>query len=290
MTIKSHVINTQLTNDNFQAEIHGRKRFRFGQNWHNFLETINEEKILKAENSLKEKLCMESLQGKRFLDIGSGSGLFSLAARRLGASVHSFDYDPESVACAEELRTRFFNDDKQWLIEQGSALNADYITSLGKFDVVYSWGVLHHTGSMWKGLKNVLIPLATNGSLFIAIYNDQEYISNIWQKVKRTYCSGLLGRAFIIAIYVPYTFIMDFIGNGANPVRTWRFYRQYFRERGMSRWHDLIDWLGGYPFEVAKPEAIFHFYRQYGLQLVELKTCGGGLGCNEFVFLNTPSQ
>jgi hypothetical protein len=52
----------------------------------------------------------------------------------------------------------------------------------------------------------------------------------------------------------------------------------------MSRWHDLIDWVGGYPFEVASPEQIFDFCRERGLSLKRLKTCGGGSGCNQFVF------
>src|SRR5262245_27430993 len=93
---------------------------------------------------------IDSLAGLSFLDIGSGSGLFSLAARRLGARVHSFDYDPQSVACAAELRRRYFPGDPQWVVEEGSALDADYLTRLGKFDIVYSWGVLHHTGRMWR--------------------------------------------------------------------------------------------------------------------------------------------
>lgn len=57
------------------------------------------------------------------------------------------------------------------------------------------------------------------------------------------------------------------------------------KNRGMSVWHDLVDWVGGYPFEVAKPEEIFDFYRTKGFTLVRLKTCGGGLGCNEYVFI-----
>lgn len=144
-----------MTNTTHAQELDQGKRFAFGQNWSNFLRTLNEERILEAERSLKQMLVVESLQSKRFIDAGSSSGLFSLAARRLGASVHSFDYDPQSVACTEELKRRFFPDDPEWTVEEGSVLDGGYLAGLGQFDVVYSWGVLHHTGEMWKAIENV---------------------------------------------------------------------------------------------------------------------------------------
>src|SRR5690606_102989 len=125
--------------------------------------------------------------GLRFLDIGSGSGLSSLAARRLGARVHSFDYDPESVACTAELRRRFFPGSPDWTVERGSALDAGYLRGLGSFDIVYSWGVLHHTGRMWEGLANAALPVAEGGRLFVAIYNDTGTQSRRWRWIKRTY-------------------------------------------------------------------------------------------------------
>lgn len=90
----------------FSTEIAKGQRFKFGANWKGFLAVLNEERIVLAEQSLRNMLDMD-LKGTRFLDVGSGSGLFSLAARRLGATVHSFDYDPQSVACTEELRHRY---------------------------------------------------------------------------------------------------------------------------------------------------------------------------------------
>src|SRR5437763_14715558 len=121
-------------------EVAAGQRFEFGKNWAAFLSVLDEERIAKAEESLKEMLEVETLEGKTFLDIGSGSGLFSLAARRLGARVHSFDYDSSSFACTQELRNRYFPGDPNWRVEQGSALDAEYLRSLGSFDIVYSWG------------------------------------------------------------------------------------------------------------------------------------------------------
>ena len=136
-------------------ELNSGKRFAFGSNWAKFLRGLNETRIVEAELSLQRMLKVDHLRGKRVLDVGSGSGLFSLAARRLGAIVHSFDYDPESVACTQQLRQRNDPTDIGWTVEPGSVLDADYLRTLGSWDIVYSWGVLHHTGAMWDALGNV---------------------------------------------------------------------------------------------------------------------------------------
>lgn len=136
----------------------GERRFRFGANWKRFLRSLTPERLATAEDSLRHALGVDDLRGKRFLDIGCGSGLFSLSAARLGASVHSFDYDQDSVECALDLRARYAPE-AEWSIERGDALDRGYLGGLGTFDVVYSWGVLHHTGDLWSALDNALIPL-----------------------------------------------------------------------------------------------------------------------------------
>ncbi|MGA7616388.1 MAG: class I SAM-dependent methyltransferase [Thermoanaerobaculia bacterium] len=264
-------------------EISRGERFRFGANWESFLRKLNDERIFEAEQSLKEMLAVDTLKGRRFLDIGSGSGLFSLAARRLGATVHSFDFDPQSVRCTAELRRRYDPDAREWTIEEGSVLDESYLRSLGRFDVVYSWGALHHTGDMARALENVMIPVADQGLLFIAIYNDQDVASRLWRTVKRVYCSNLLGRALVSCICIP-IFALQGTAMGVvkyrNPLGHFSNHR---KKRGMSVYHDWIDWLGGYPFEVAKPENIFHFYKRRGYVLENLTTTNR-LGCNQFVF------
>lgn len=266
------------------CEVQSGNRFEFGSNWSRFLRTLSDERVEEAKRALMEMLGTETLQGRTFIDIGSGSGLSSLSARLLGASVHSFDYDPQSVACTRSLKERYFPHDPDWQVHEASVLDTDYLSRIGTFDIVYSWGVLHHTGRMWQALENVSMLVKEGGQLFIAIYNDQGRGSRMWTTTKKAYnrLPGPLKWTVLLPslarLWGPTT-LRD-IARG-KPFHTWRTYRG---TRGMSAWHDVVDWVGGYPFEVAKPEEIFDFYRAVGFELVKLRTCAGGHGCNEFIF------
>lgn len=218
-----------------EAEMRSGQRFEFGQDWTNSLARLDETRIGEAVSSLRRMLGVETLQGLSFLDIGSG--LCSLAARRLGARVHSFDYDPKSVACTRELR------------------------------------------------------VAPGGRLFIAIYNDQGGASKRWLTVKRIYnrLPRLLRPAFAFVVYLPLeirSLLINLVRR--EPGVCFRYITNYGVKRGMSWWHDKIDWFGGYPFEVAKPEQIFDFSRRKGYVLEASVTNAGGMACDEYVFRRGP--
>jgi SAM-dependent methyltransferase len=272
--------------EDFDLEIKRGTRFGFGSNWARFVAEISEKKIGRAQDSLARMIETDSLEGKSFIDIGSGSGLFSLAARRLGAEVFSFDFDPDSVACTRELRRRYFENDARWSVERGSVLDQSFTSKLPKFDVVYSWGVLHHTGRMWDALGTAA-DFAKQGSLlYVAIYNTQVW-TPVWRRIKIVY------NKLPVALQIPYLWVLF----GLLEIRVFCFHAMFFRlghyfrsrrnydpVRGMSRWRDFVDWIGGLPFETATPEEIFDFYRERGFVLRRMRTCGARLGCNEFVF------
>jgi 2-polyprenyl-3-methyl-5-hydroxy-6-metoxy-1,4-benzoquinol methylase len=261
-------------------------RFEFGRNWRNFLSVVDEERIRSAERSLCAMLECEDLSGRSFLDVGCGSGLFSLAAVRLGARVRSFDVDPESVACAEELKRRFAPD-AEWQISPGSILDDAFLDTLTAYDVVYSWGVLHHTGAMWEAFGRVCRLVGPGGRLAISIYNDQGGASRRWRIIKRIYNRSplpvrwMMAAGFALLHELRQSLIRLLRRENPLPFADWARKKQ---DRGMSPWHDVVDWIGGYPFEVAKPEEVFRFCRAAGFELTWLTTQGCGYGCNEYVF------
>jgi 2-polyprenyl-3-methyl-5-hydroxy-6-metoxy-1,4-benzoquinol methylase len=265
------------------VEVARGERFEFGANWTAFLTTVDRRRIAEAERSVRDLLERSTLAGQTFLDIGCGSGLFSLAARRLGATVHSIDFDPRSVTCTATLRDRYSADDSGWTVEEGSVLDRQYLHRLGQFDVVYSWGVLHHTGAMWTALELAADRVAPEGALVVALYNDQGLKSNAWRRVKRLYCSGPIWRAVVSAALLPYFAARAVCASLVMHRNPATYFTQYKASRGMSLYHDWKDWLGGYPFEVAQPGQVLSALRSRGFNLVHLRTVRG-LGCNEFVF------
>lgn len=262
------------------------RRFAFGANWQRFSRDVDDTHIHSALTSMKFLLREDTLDGCSLLDIGCGAGLSSLAALKLGAKVTAFDYDADAVATTRALLSRHC-DRGPWSVQQGSVLDSDFMKSLGTFDIVYSWGVLHHTGAMWDGLKAAATAVKPGGKLAIAIYNDQGGASARWLMIKRAYSSAPRPFKFALVLAVGTFFevraalIRLIRFQNPLPLADWKARRI---DRGMSVWHDLVDWVGGYPFEVAKPEDMFEFLSERGFLLDGLKTCAGGHGCNEFLF------
>jgi 2-polyprenyl-3-methyl-5-hydroxy-6-metoxy-1,4-benzoquinol methylase len=261
--------------------------FSFGKNWQEFLLHLDNKKIESAKKSLTDFLGQNNpLSKKTFIDIGCGSGLFSLAAYQLGASkVVSIDVDRFAIKCANHLKTKN-GSPQNWKIVEGSALNNDLVASLGKFDIVYSWGALHHTGNMYNAFDN-LANLVEKGSLiYLAIYNNNtnkifEGTSSLWLKIKKKYGqSGDMTKFMMEKIYSAYLMI-GLMAHLKNPIS---YIKNYSSQRGMSFSIDIKDWLGGYPYEFSTADEIINFFEnKENMKCIKLKR-NRSLGCNEFLF------
>ncbi|MCJ7530226.1 MAG: class I SAM-dependent methyltransferase [Anaerolineales bacterium] len=264
-------------------------RFAFGKNWQNFVDTcMQEQRITSAVNSIKHLLNAQNLQTKTFLDIGCGSGLFSLAAYLLGAEkVMSFDYDPDSVQASIRLRERMDISAKKWEIFRGSILDKNFYVTLERADIVYSWGVLYHTGAMWQALDNAIACLKSGGMLAISIYNNLEKRlggMTFWWRVKRTYNQlSKIVQQLMEYIYVVY-FCLGVAITLRNPFKIIDGYGSDASTRGMDFWHNLRDWVGGFPYEYATAGEIFTYvHEKHELELMFLETHDGHV-YNQFTF------
>ena len=251
-------------------------RFAFGDNWLNYSGVIGPEHIANAESRLSQAL--GDLNGKTFLEIGCGSGIHSLAAVRLGAKVFSFDYDEKCVRCTTMLKARYAPA-SEWRIERGSALDRDYLSKLGNFDIVYSWGVLHHTGDMWRAIELSAIPAAH--TLMISLYADQGILSRSWKGLKRLYVAHPRTRRAITLLSLATLWGPKLILKPHRVIRDWKNYPE---KRGMSPWHDVVDWAGGYPYETAKPREVIDMMSRLGFALRKHSFPRGIIRVNEFVF------
>ena len=263
------------------------KRFKFGSNWAKYSEKLTQHQLIVAQKSLEEIFGKDGLIGKSFLDVGCGSGIFSIAAIELGAKkVVSFDFDPISVETTiQNAKMSLINRECEFTAFQGDVLDHDLMLTLKHFDVVYSWGVLHHTGQMWNAIASAASFLKPNGRLLISIYNDQGWKSKLWKVIKRSYVSSPKAVRFLILIacflrlWAP-TIIRDFFR-----YKSPHSWKSYADRRGMSPWIDLVDWVGGYPFEVAKSDSVIQYLKKYQFKPIQTKLVGQGLGCNEFLFV-----
>lgn len=260
-------------------------RFRFGENWQSFLSTVDEASIAEAERGLIRLFSPEVFQGARFFDIGCGSGLVMLAAARLGARVSGVDLDPQSVAAASSLLSRHLPPGT-WTVTTRSVFDL-HPEKDGRFDIVHSWGVLHHTGDMWTALERATAMAAAGGRLAIALYRKTPFCG-FWRMEKRVYAvSPPFAQAAMRATYKA-AFLAGLLALRRNPGR---WLRDYKSDRGMDWSHDVHDWLGGYPYESAAAKEVTDFLTRRGFvlerELTHSTPATGlfGTGCDEYVAL-----
>lgn len=257
--------------------------FAFGQNWASYVAEVNESQIVQARLGLT-RLLGDDIAGKRFIDIGCGSGVHALAALQLGVSqVVAIDIDPDSVKTTTELLQQHAGTSK-WSAHCNSVFDVNS-GSFGHFDIVYSWGALHHTGDMYRAIRSAAQLVAPGGQFAFALYR-RSLFCGLWKLEKQWYAAAdraaqrtaerLYIQAFRLGLRVTGRSLTDYIA-------------KYKRMRGMDFHHDVRDWLGGWPYESISATAVHHLMTSLGF--VQKRFFGKpglgigllGIGCNEYV-------
>lgn len=250
--------------------------FNFGENWRAFSQnSLDVDKFNNAVTSLEHLIGLDNIKNRSFLDIGCGSGIFSIAASLLGAKkVIGLDISKESISASLANKEKFApQNDISYL---HVSIFDDEITALGVFDIVYSWGVLHHTGDMDKAIERASQCVADGGLFVIAIYN-KHWSSGIWKQIKWFY--NIVPRwiqKMMVWIFYIVIALAKMIVTRRNPFAK--------KKRGMSFYHDVVDWVGGYPYEYATKDVIVDKMREKGFTLIKFVKAAVPTGCNEFVF------
>lgn len=260
------------------------ERFEFGQNWKKYIEkNFNQERVEVSKRHILDFLKLNDLQGLTFLDIGCGSGIHSLGALQLGANeVISFDYDIKSVE-ASSILCKYAGVPKNWQIMQGSVLDEQFVASLPKADIVYSWGVLHHTGDVWRAIRNAAMPVKKGGLFYIALYSadvQKDPTPEFWLEVKRKYLASSILKKRTMEWWYVWRFQMGYKISALNKVL--RDIVDHKRNRGMSYFTDIRDWLGGWPMEFCHDDDVKAFVaNELGMDLINIKT---GEANTEFLY------
>jgi predicted RNA methylase len=264
--------------------------FSFGENWAQYAEKIDERRIEEAEKSLIRLVGRESIQGRTFLDIGCGSGLFSLAALRLGCQrLLAVDLDPNSVQTTRKTLERYAPAGANWDCRRISVFDLDP-AKVGTFDIVYSWGVLHHTGAMYKAIEKASAMVKPEGMLTLALYGKTPFCG-LWRIEKRIYSRSpkWVQRAIEKVYSAVVAARLALKGESLKKRR-----ETYFQQRGMDMYHDTRDWLGGYPYESISPQEAMTFMHKLGFEPIRSFVCPSigllGAGCDEYSFTKSLQQ
>jgi SAM-dependent methyltransferase len=254
-------------------------RFAFGKNWQSYsMNSLTPERMEQSRRAFCHLFDGIDLRDKPFIDIGYGQGLSLIIAAQMGAKVLGIDVDKDNIEALRRVQ-QVVGYPEVIPTCCASILDEGFVNEhRGRFDIVHSWGVLHHTGDMRKAIENACALVAEGGHFICSIYN-RHWTSPLWKIIKRSYnrLPVSLQRAMISLLY-PVIYIAKFLVTRKNPKQM---------DRGMDFLHDVVDWVGGYPYEYADIEEIRDYVCRQGFICLRMRAAKVPTGCNEFVFQKT---
>jgi len=260
-------------------------RFKFGENWSNYSSSVNLEKIELAKKDIIR--LVGDVSNKSVIDIGCGSGIHTVAFIQLGVkSIVSFDYDLKSVETTKKLVKKFCYKKSKYKVFQADILNIDSLSGLNKrkFDIVYSWGVLHHTGSMFEAIISTTKFLKDNGILVLGLYVKTK-LCNFWYYEKKIFNKYKFLQPLIKLPFLFFLIIGLSLKKRSSP---YKIIHDYKKQRGMSIIFDVNDWLGGFPYESIDDNSLLNFLKLKGFKIVRKFNTNSRIGffgaaCGEWV-------
>ncbi len=254
------------------------RTFAFGKNWQAYVQhALTPQKVAQAKTAFLKLFEGIEFRGKSFLDIGFGQGIALFAAQERGAHVMGIDVDEENLRSLTKT-AQMFHSQQMPVVRIASILDDAFVeTQLqqGQFDIVHSWGALHHTGNMLQAIHHAASLVKCGGYLVLAIYN-KHWSSPIWGRIKWLYNhSPEFVQQLLVMLFYPIIYLAKFVVTGKNPKA---------KERGMDFFYDVVDWIGGYPYEYASIAAIQEIMERKGFVCVRIIPALVPTGCNQFVF------
>ena len=237
--------------------------FSFGFNWVDYAKNRVDETIINQHLRDLQEIYGSIEKRGSLLDLGSGSGLSSLCFLKLRfSSVLSVDLDPFSIEAGQLLMSRFGESYKnRWSTAQANILDPMFVSqNAHKFDVVYSWGVLHHTGNMWEAIRNAASLVADKGIFHVTLYRSGGLYTQHLRMKFGFLMSDKEGKKRILFDYL--NLIEKTVNHSVFIPKD---------HRGMNHFNDALDWLGGVPYEVADPEVLQAFLYSLGFQRIHFR-------------------
>lgn len=111
----------------------------------------------------------ERWRGKKVLEVGCGMGTDTINFARAGAQVTAVDLSTESLALAKQ-RTKVFGMEDRISFYQANAEELTLYVPAGKYDLIYSFGVIHHTPRPDRAIEQIKQFMDISSELRMMLY------------------------------------------------------------------------------------------------------------------------